>query len=313
MRSKSYAIFIILIAVAALSIFAVGCKPRQTANNQPTITVKDANGQDVGIADSSRIVSCNTALTETIVALGAANRVVGVDVGSHNYMPEIASVPDVGNARALSPEGIISLKPTLVIINADAGPAELVAQLKGAGIPVLTLTATYSADTVKEKVRTIAKALGLDAKGEELVAGMDRDLSDAQTLLANAKEKPKVIFCGKGPNMPNATISGKKTTVDTMITLAGGVNPITQFEGFKPMTDEAVVAAAPDVILMTERSFERSGGAEGVLKFPGVALTPAGKNKRFIPVSDIYFQGFGPGMGKAVKELALKLHPELKP
>jgi iron complex transport system substrate-binding protein len=303
----------VIFLLCALLALSAACKPRQGANHAVKVTVKDANGKDVGIADTNRIVSCNTALTETIIALGGANRIVGVDTGSHNYMPEIAAVPQVGGGRALSVEGIISLKPSLVIINADAGPAELVPQLQGAGITVLALTATYTVDTVKEKVRTIAKALGLEAKGEELVQGIDRDLKDAATLLARATSKPKVIFCGRGPNMPTATMSGAKTTVDTMITLAGGVNPITQFEGFKPMTDEAVVAAAPDAILMTERSFERSGGVEGVLKFPGVALTPAGKNKRFIPVSDIYFQGFGPGVGKAVKELAFKLHPELKP
>lgn len=302
-----------VILLCALLALSLACKPRQGANAVARITVKDAHGQDVGIADTKRIVSCNTALTETIIALGATDRIVGVDTGSHNYMPQIASVPQVGGGRALSVEGIISLKPSLVIINADAGPAELVPQLKGAGITVLALTATYTVETVKEKVRTIAKALELDAKGEELVQGIDRDLKDAETLLVKATSKPKVIFCGRGPNMPTATMSGTKTTVDTMITLAGGINPITQFEGFKPMTDEAVVAAAPDAILMTERSFERSGGAEGVLKFPGVALTPAGKDKRFIPVSDIYFQGFGPGVGKAVKELAFKLHPELKP
>lgn len=301
-------IFIILCTLVA---FPLACKPRQNATNAVRVTVKDANGKEVGIADTSRIVSCNTALTETIIALGAANRIVGVDTGSHNYMPEIAAAPQVGGGRALSVEGIISLKPTLVIINADAGPAELVPQLQGAGITVLALTATYTVDTVKEKIRTIAKALALEAKGEELVQGIDRDMKEAESVLARATSKPKVIFCGRGPNMPTATMSGTKTTVDTMITLAGGINPITQFDGFKPMTDEAVVAAAPDAILMTERSFERSGGAEGVLKFPGVALTPAGKDRRFIPVSDIYFQGFGPGVGKAVKELARKLHPEL--
>jgi iron complex transport system substrate-binding protein len=111
--------------------------------------------------------------------------------------------------------------------------------------------------------------------------------------------------------MPNATMSGRGTTVDEMIRLAGGVNPMSDFEGFKDMTDEAVVNAAPDVILMTEHSFERSGGVDGVLKFPGVALTPAGKNKRIQTVSDVYFQGFGPGLGKAVWNLTRGLHPEV--
>lgn len=297
----------------ALLVFGGSCKPRQGAGSTASVTVKDANGQDVAIGDAARIVSANTALTETIIALGGTSRIVGVDVGSHNYLTEIANVPEVGNARTLSVEGIISLKPNLVVVNADAGPAELGAQLKAAGITVLTLPATYSVDSVKGKIRTLAKIIGADAKGEELAQEIDRDLKQASDLLTGAKDKPKVIFCGRGPNMPNATMSGSKTTIDTMITLAGGINPITQFEGFKPMTDEAVVAAAPDVILMTERSFERSGGADGVVKFPGVALTPAGKNRRFIPVSDMYFQGFGPGVGKAVKDLAFKLHPELSP
>ena len=119
------------------------------------------------------------------------------------------------------------------------------------------------------------------------------------------------MFVGRGPNMPNATMSGNGTTIDEMIKLAGGTNPMTDFTGFREMTDEAVVAAQPEIILMTEKSFERSGGVEGVLKFPGVALTPAGKNRRVVAVSDMYFQGFGPGVGKAVRELALKFHPEL--
>jgi iron complex transport system substrate-binding protein len=77
------------------------------------------------------------------------------------------------------------------------------------------------------------------------------------------------------------------------------------------MTEEGVIAAAPDAILITERSFERAGGAEGVRKLPGIALTPAGRNRRMVPVSDLYFQGFGPGIGKAVLVLTKKLYPDL--
>ncbi len=107
------------------------------------------------------------------------------------------------------------------------------------------------------------------------------------------------MFVGRGPNMPNATMSGAGTTIDEMIKLAGGTNPFTDFTGFREMTDEAVVAVQPDIILITQKSFERSGGADGVVKFPGVALTPAGKNKRIVPVCDMYFQGFGPGVGQS--------------
>jgi iron complex transport system substrate-binding protein len=112
--------------------------------------------------------------------------------------------------------------------------------------------------------------------------------------------------------MPTGSISGTDTRIDEMIKLAGGINPIQSFEGFRPMTEEGVIAAAPDAILITERSFERAGGVDGVRKLPGIALTPAGRNRRMVPVSDLYFQGFGPGIGQAVLALTKKLYPDLK-
>lgn len=135
-------------------------------------------------------------------------------------------------------------------------------------------------------------------------------MADVAKMLEKKSSMPKVMFVGKAPGAPNATMMGAGTTVDEMIKMAGGANAMSKLTGSKEMTDEAVVAAQPDIILMTERIFERSGGIDGVLKFPGVALTPAGKNRRVVPVSDMYFQGFGPGVGRAVRDLAVKFHPE---
>ncbi|MDT5159210.1 MAG: heme transport system substrate-binding protein [Acidobacteriota bacterium] len=301
----------LLLLAALLAATLSACQQTPTSNQTKGVTVTDASGNSVSVADSSRIVSVGTANTETIVALGAASRLVGVDNSSNDYIHEVQSLPKVGARTTLSAEGILSLKPTLVVITSDAGPPQIVEQLKGGGVTVLVLRADYNVEAVKGKLKTIARALGLEAKGEELAGTIDRDMEEVNRLLASASSKPKVLFVGRGPNMPNATMSGAGTTVDEMIRLAGGVNPLTGFEGFREMTDEAVVSAAPDVILMTEKSFERSGGVEGVLKFPGVALTPAGKSRRVVPVSDMYFQGFGPGVGRAVRELVLKLHTEL--
>jgi iron complex transport system substrate-binding protein len=302
----------IVLLVALCSACLSACQQSPDAN-KPTggVTVTDANNQQVTIADSSRIVSIGTANTETINALGALSRVVGVDNSSSEYIAEVKSLPKVGGRTALNAEGVLSLKPTLVIASADVGPAETVNQLKGAGVAVLLLPANFTIDTLKSKVKTIALALGLEAKGGELVSAIDRDMDDVNKLLSRSQSKPKVMFVGRGPNAGNATMSGTGTTIDEMIRLAGGVNPMNDFQGSRPMTDEAVVNAAPDVILITERSFERSGGTDGVLQFPGVALTPAGKNRRIVPVSDMYFQGFGPSVGRALQELVLKFHPEL--
>jgi iron complex transport system substrate-binding protein len=266
----------------------------------------------VTISDSSRVVSVGTALTETVYALGAGSRLVGVDNSSGEYLPQAAGLPKVGPRTALNAEGILSLKPTLVIITSDAGPPQVIDQLKTSGVTTLTLNANYSVEAVKKKVQLIARALGLDAQGEELSNSIDSDMMKVKRLMDSALATPKVLFVGRGPNMPNATMSGSGTTIDEMIKVAGGKNPMTAFEGFKEMTDEAVVSAAPDIILMTEKSFERSGGVDGVLKFPGVALTPAGRNRRIVAVSDMYFQGFGPRIGRAIYDLILKLHPEVK-
>ncbi len=306
-KNQSVAV-IFLIAVVFL---IPGCNRKGSAP-KGGVTVTDAKGQPVVIADSGRVVTVGTAVTETVFALGEGARLVGVDDSSVSYLQEAAKLPKVGNFRTISAEGVLSLKPTLLICNADAGPTEALEQIRGAKVTVLVLPVKYSLDGVKANLSTVAKALGVDAKAPGLVSGIDADMGEVTKLLQKAGPSPKVIFCGKGANMPTGNLSGKNTGIDFMITLAGGTNPISSFEGFRPMTDEAVVAAAPDILLMTEGSFSRSGGLEGVLKFPGVALTPAGKNRRVLAVSDRYFMGFGPGIGKAVKSLALEFHPELR-
>lgn len=296
---------------ALILSFLCACQTTPTPNKSAGVSVDDAQGNKVSVGDSSRIVSVGTANTETIYALGAGARVVGVDNSSGEYIAESGALPKVGARTTLSAEGILSLKPTLVIVNTDAGPLPVVEQLRAGGVTVLALSADYNVEAVKAKVRTIARALNLETKGEELATAIDADMHEVSKMLERTGSKPKVMFVGRGPNMPNATMSGAGTTIDEMIKLAGGANPFTDFQGFREMTDEAVVNAAPDAILLTEKSFERSGGTDGVLKFPGVALTPAGRNRRVVAVSDMYFQGFGPGVGRAVRALVVKLHPEL--
>lgn len=301
----------LLFSLAGVFFLAACQNPPSNSGAQRGIEIKDASGASVLVSDSSRIVSIGTATTETIYALDAGNKLVGIDNSSAEYLPQSANLPKVGARTALNAEGIISLKPSLVILNADSGPPPIFDQLRGAGISVLTLTPNYTTETVKQKINTIAQALGVGEKGKILGDKIDSEMSGIANLLEKKTSTPKVLFVGRGPNMPNATMSGTGTTIDEMIKMAGGENPMKDFSGFREMTDEAVVNAQPDIILMTEKSFERSGGVEGVLKFPGVALTPAGKNRRIVAVSDMYFQGFGPGVGTAVRELALKFHPEL--
>lgn len=254
-----------------------------------------------------RIVVVGTSLAETIYALGAGGALVGTDNSSHEYIPETKRLPTIGAFRTVNAEGVLSLKPDLFLATVDAGPPEAVLQIRDAGVKTVVVPRNYKLDEVRASVRQVAGLLHREARGEELVRSMDRQIQEARLMQAGAKAKPRVIFCGFGANMPGGGVSGKNTRISEMIELAGGVNPLTQFEGFRPLTEEGVVAAAPDIVLMTERSFERAGGLSGVLRLPGIALTPAGRSGRVVAVSDMYFQGFGPGIGRAVKELTDKL------
>lgn len=256
-----------------------------------------------------RIVTVGTSLTETVYALGGT--VIATDNSSHDYIPQTKALPTVGAFRTINAEGIVALKPTLFLATIDAGPPEAILQIKDVGIITVVIQRNYKPEEVIASIRQIAKLLHKAPQAEQLIAALNRDLQATAARLRNIKAKPKVIFCGLGANMPGGNISGRNTRIAEMIDLAGGINPITQFEGFRPLTEEGVIAAAPDIIVMTERSFERAGGLDGVRKLPGIALTPAGRSGRVIPVSDMYFQGFGPGIGKAVSALSYKFFPGL--
>lgn len=131
--------FILFICIICLLISS-GCRPAANSSaNANAVSVTDSDDKTVTINDSSRIVSIGTATTETIYALGAGDKVIAVDNSSREYIPESKNLPTVGARNSLSVEGILSLKPTLVILGADSAPPQIFDQLRNAGIAVLTI------------------------------------------------------------------------------------------------------------------------------------------------------------------------------
>jgi len=160
------------------------------------------------------------------------------------------------------------------------------------------------------KIRRIADLLGRRDAGEHLVADMNAALADAERKRARATSAPRVLFVyARGAGAVAA--GGRSNAAEAMIQLAGGRNAIVEFDGFKPLTAEGAVAAAPDVVLMLSRGIESLGGADAVWAQPGLAQTPAAQNKRLVVMDDLYLLGFGPRTGAAVADLARRLHPEL--
>ncbi len=285
-----------------------GCRSAAARPASPlAVTVADAGGNPVVIRDASRLVTAGGSITEIVYALEGQSRLVGVDQSS--VFPEPATkLPQVGYVRTLSAEGVLSLKPSVFISTAEAGPPDSLAQLRSAGIPVLILSAEHSVEGVKKKIRGVAAALSSVDRGEALVRTLETEIAEAQTAVSKTKSRPKVMFIyARGQGTLN--VAGKKTAAYEMIRMAGGANAF-DYDNYKPLSAEAVVAAAPDVILLPTRGLETTGGIDGVLKLPGIAQTPAGKARRVVAMDDLLLLGFGPRTGRGVTELVRLLHPE---
>lgn len=260
---------------------------------------------------AERIVSAGGAITETIYALGREGDLVAVDVSSL-YPAAATKLPQVGYARQLSAEGILSVNPTVLFVTDEAGPPNVIDQVEKAGVKVVRLGNQHTPEAAAERIRQIGAALGAGEAAEKLVGAMQSDLKNAAGRVAAQPEHPKVMFIyARGGGVMN--VSGKHTAADAIIALAGGTNAVQDYESYKPLTAEGAVAAAPDVILVTERGLQASGGAEGLLGQPGLALTPAGKAGRVVVMDDLLLLGFGPRLGQAVLELNGKLHPGAAP
>jgi iron complex transport system substrate-binding protein len=289
-------------SLLVLVLAAIGTGPMAAAEAGPPVVI-DADGNAVTIEDATRVATLGGVFTETAYALGAADQIVAVDASSY-YPPEaLAEKPDLGYYRFLSAESVLAQAPSLIVGNVEAGPPEVIEQLRGAGVPVLLLPDGNDVSSARELITTLGTVFGREAEAEVLVAGLDADVAAAQALVDRATSHPRVLFVLQPPDAP-LLVSGEDSAAGHMIDLAGGV-------GYIPMTPEGIVQTAPEVILTTTDSVDQLGGLEALLAHPGVAQTPAAADDRVYVMEDLYLMGFGPRTGQAIADLARLLHPEL--
>ncbi len=274
------------------------------------VTVTDAEGNEVTIEDTSRIVSLTGTTTEIIHALGLLDEVVAVDTSS--IFPEDASdLPDVGYQRALNAEGIIGMDPTLVIGTDAAGPPEVIDQLRDTGIPTVRFSHEDSLDTPPQRIRDIATALGVPDRGEELAAEVEAAIAAAVGRAQEQATDPRAAFIYfRGPE--TMLLGGAGSVSQLMLEAAGAVDAGADVgvQGTVPLTPEALADAAPEVIVVPAASLGPAGGVEGILELPGVAQTPAGQAGRVIAVDDGALLGLGPRTAEALHALISQLHAE---
>jgi iron complex transport system substrate-binding protein len=295
--------------IAAEEAVAETAELDSTASPLPR-TITDMDGSEVVIEDDSRIIALEGPVTEIVYALGAGDRLVATDVSS-TYPKAATQLPQVGYVRQLSAEPILAVDPSLIITTDQAGPPEAMAQLRESGVPIAMFASASSIEESYALIRSIAQTLGLEAKGEELIAQMEADLAEAEALLERVETTPRVLFIyARGADTVMG--GGLDTGVDVILAMAGAENAITEFEGYQPLTAEAAVTAAPDAYLLFTSGLESVGGAEGLLQVPGLAQTPAGENGQVFAMDGLLLTGFGPRVGQAVIELIHLLHPEVE-
>ena len=295
---------------ACLAI-AVACALR-AAPAARAVSVTDASGAAVEIRSTNRIVSVSPSVTEILFALGAGDRVVGVDLTSAR-LPDAKQRTQVGYQRTLEAAGVLAVAPSLVVGTEDAGPPAVLDALRAANVAVLVLSNAATTDNARARILTLAELTDTRRAGDSLVAVLDRGLENAKQRAAAGDSLPRVLFLYTRGNTP-PFLAGAHTPAEAIITLAGGVNAVTGFDGYRELTAEAVAAANPDVILLTDDAWTSLGGESGVRQQPGIELTPAAKNGRLLHYDAQYLLGFGPRLGAAASELEQALRaPPAKP
>jgi iron complex transport system substrate-binding protein len=249
-----------------------------------------------------RIVSAGTDVTEILFALGLGSEVVAVD--STSLFPvEATRLPQIGYLRSLAAEGVLSLRPTDLVASGDVGPASTVAQLRAAGVSVRVLPSSRSSADVQARIAALGEAFAVTTRARALGAGLAARMSQVSREVAGMGGAPRVLFV-IAINTGSPSAAGRGTAADAMIALAGARNPITGFEGFRPLSPEAAAMAQPDVVLLMQHTLDAAGGLDAVARSPAIALTPAGRARRIRVIDGAFTLGFGPRLPEAVRDLA---------
>lgn len=258
-----------------------------------------------GYRDASSIVSIGGPVTEIVYALGAGDRVVARDTTSQ-FPEAVQALPDVGYMRQLSAEGVLSVGPDLILTRDTAGPPEVLDQLRASNIPVVGVHDGFTKEAVLAAVDTVGGAIGALEAAAALRTRIEGQFAALEQRIGEQSAPPQVLFILSN-QAGRLNVAGRGTGADGIISLAGGVNVMSEaYAGYKIMNAEALIAAAPEVVVMMHNEEEHQGRADEVFALPALALTPAARAGAFVTV-DPAALGFGP----RTAEFALALHHAL--
>lgn len=283
-----------------------------------TVVSRDLDGdQEVVVTDASRILPLDIAgsIAATVFALGFGDDVVGRDIST--TFPEADGLPVVtSSGHAISSEAVLALRPTLVITDGTVGPTDVVLQLRDAGVTVVYVDAEPGLGAPAELARQVSAALGSPETGELLAERLEQELADVLTAIESIRpddpaDRVRILFLYLRGASGIYYLFGEESGADELIEGLGGIDVAGEigWAGLRPMTDEALVAANPDLILVMTGGLESVGGVDGLLaEKPAVGLTRAGETRRFVDMDDGEVLSFGPRTPAVLDALARAIY-----
>lgn len=278
------------------------------------VTVTDHQGTKVTVEDASRVLALDVygTLSRTVFELGLGDALVGRDVSTD--FPEASDLPLVTqNGHDLNAEAILELDPTVILTDTSLGPWDVVLQMRDAGIPVVVLDSHRGLDNVGELIHGVADALGVPAQGDALAERTQQQVDEvtaeiARVAPADAGQRLRTVFLYVRGQSGVYYMFGEGSGADSLIDAIGAYDVAEEigWDGMKPLTDEGLVAAQPDLVLMMTKGLESAGGVDGLVeRLPALAETPAGQHRRFVTMEDSQILGFGPITASVLNALAV--------
>ncbi|MEQ4906931.1 heme/hemin ABC transporter substrate-binding protein [Proteus vulgaris] len=260
---------------------------------------------------NDRWVIAGGSIVELIYAMDAGNKVVGVDETT-SYPEQTQVLPHIGYWKRLSVEGILSLRPSTFVTWDDAEPKMVLRQLAQHNVKVISLPRTPATfELMLQNIRTLAVSLDKQTQGDALIDSLQSRLAIINAKNNQIKQKVKVMFfLSPGGGIPQ--VAGKTSVADAILQLAGGEN-IATHENYRIYSAEAIIAADPELIVITTQSQKNQTGtiraSEGLASVPGVSMTQAWKNQRIIEIDQSLILGMGPRIVDAVELLHQQFYP----
>ncbi len=258
-----------------------------------------------------RWVSAGGSVSEWVVALGGQDRLVGVDTTSQH--PEsLKALPSIGYQRQLAAEGILSLRPDVLVGTEEMGPPPVLAQVGAAGVRIERLASTADLATLEKNLRVIGALLGAEARVSQVFDEYRQHLQRQAEWVARAQrthKAPKVVFLlGHAGSSP--LVAGKDTAAAWLIERAGGRN-LTDHPGYKAISNEALAALDPDVVVIADRRLEGDAAREALLEQnPALAATRAAREGRLLSLDPtLLVGGLGPRLPDGMAALFRGFYP----